>query len=334
MKSITFVLLAVSIALFSGVLAPPANADVSFEFAYSNLSGHGSWLVSAEYGRVWQPAEYNHDWNPYDDGHWVDTDLGWTWVSDYDWGSIPYHYGTWVLDPRLGWVWIPGDVWAPSWVIFRTSPDYIGWAPVPPGFSVGVSIDVDAPASFTFVRCHDFLAPRIRTARVPMARASALIRQTTAVNNIAVQNNVVINRGPDVRLIEKATGRPVRPQPIERVARVAPFERVGRERLAVAPEKVKRGVRVAVPVPASRALPIADKQDRSERQVLRHAPDATVARGNLPKPHEASPPANRGKPPRVEHNAPAAAPTNAKPKSTPKPRKEKQKRKPPEGEKS
>ena len=123
--------LAVAVAL-----APPARADVSFDFAYSNLSDHGTWLVSGEYGRVWQPREYNRDWNPYYDGHWVDTDMGWTWVSDYRWGAIPYHYGTWVADPRYGWVWIPGQVWAPSWVVFRTTPDYIGWAPVPPGFSV------------------------------------------------------------------------------------------------------------------------------------------------------------------------------------------------------
>jgi hypothetical protein len=67
--------------------------------------------------------------------------MGWTWISDYEWGAIPYHYGTWVADRNVGWVWIPGRVWAPSWVVFRTGPDYIGWAPVPTGYSVGMSID-------------------------------------------------------------------------------------------------------------------------------------------------------------------------------------------------
>src|SRR5882672_4998945 len=134
-----------AIIVTAGAIATPAQASVDFGFVYSNLSPHGSWLVSAQYGRVWRPADYSPGWNPYYDGHWVYTDVGWTWVSDYDWGAIPYHYGTWVPDPVLGWVWVPGYVWAPAWVVFRTAPDYIGWAPVPPSFSVGVSIGFEEP---------------------------------------------------------------------------------------------------------------------------------------------------------------------------------------------
>jgi hypothetical protein len=87
MKLLRAALLASSAVLVASAFAEPARASVSFEFAYSNLSQHGSWLVSAQYGRVWQPREYARDWNPYYDGHWVDTDMGWTWVSDYGWGS-------------------------------------------------------------------------------------------------------------------------------------------------------------------------------------------------------------------------------------------------------
>jgi hypothetical protein len=260
MKHLKAILLAAGTLLLAGVLAQPARADVSFDFAYSNLSQHGSWLVSAQYGRVWQPREYNHEWNPYYDGHWVDTDMGWTWVSDYEWGSLPYHYGTWVQDPRSGWVWIPGQVWAPSWVVFRTTPDYIGWAPVPPGFSVGVSMEFGAPSSFIYVSSRNFLAPRLRTQIIPANQTNVFINNTTIVNNIAVQNNVVINRGPDVRTIERATGTTIRQQPIEQVARVAPFDHVTRAQLAVAPERAKQGVRVAEPVPESRPLPVAEKQ--------------------------------------------------------------------------
>src|SRR5512143_1789772 len=98
LRTIKAALLAIAILLLAGVLAPPAHAQVSFDLAYSNLSQSGSWLVSAQYGHVWQPREYNRDWNPYYDGHWVYTDMGWAWVSDYQWGAIPYHYGTWVMD--------------------------------------------------------------------------------------------------------------------------------------------------------------------------------------------------------------------------------------------
>lgn len=287
MKYIKTAVLAFAVLVLAGVPAQPARADVSFEFAYSNLSQHGSWLVSAEYGRVWQPREYNREWNPYYDGHWVDTDMGWTWVSDYQWGSIPYHYGTWVIDPRYGWIWIPGDVWAPSWVVFRTSPEYIGWAPVPPGFSVGVSIEFGAPSSFIFVSSRDFLAPRLRTAIIPAARTNVFINNTTVINNIVVQNNVVINRGPDVRIIEKATGRTIRQQPIERVSRVAPFEHVSRAQLAVAPEQVKRGLRVAEPVPESRPLPVAENRGRPDHQGRERAPAPAPTQESAPKPRGA-----------------------------------------------
>jgi hypothetical protein len=191
--------------------------------------------------------------------------MGWTWVSDYEWGAIPYHYGTWVADPDAGWVWIPGTVWAPAWVVFRTGPDYIGWAPVPPGFSVGMSIDMGGPSSFVFVSSRDFLAPRLRTSIIPMARTSLFINNTTVVNNIVVQNNVVVNRGPDFRTVERATGRTIREERIESVARVAPFEHVSRAQLAVDPERMKQGVRVAEPVPASQPLPVSDKRGNRER---------------------------------------------------------------------
>ncbi len=265
MRYIRVAVLVIAAVALAVVLAQPVRAEVSFDFAYSNLSQHGSWLVSAQYGHVWQPREYNREWNPYYDGHWVYTDMGWTWVSDYEWGAIPYHYGTWVADPDDGWVWIPGSVWAPSWVVFRTGSDYIGWAPVPPGFSVGMSIDFGGPSSFVFVSSRDFLAPRLRTSIIPMNRTSVFMNNTTVVNNIVVQNNVVVNRGPDYRIVERATGHAIREQRIESVARVAPFANVSRAQLAVAPERARQGLRVAEPVPANRPLPVADKGGNRQR---------------------------------------------------------------------
>src|SRR5262249_20224585 len=169
---LTMALLAILTLLTTGALSQPASAAVSFDVFYSNLSPHGSWLVSAQYGRVWQPSEYRPGWNPYYDGHWAYTDLGWTWVSDYEWGATPYHYGTWVEDPQAGWVWMPGYTWAPSWVVFSSGPDYIGWAPVPPNYSLSVSIgprDV-RPSHFVFVTSGNFMAPRVRACALPPSR--------------------------------------------------------------------------------------------------------------------------------------------------------------------
>jgi len=321
MKYVKPALLAVAALVLAGVLAQPAQAELSFDLAYSNLNDHGSWLVSAQYGRVWQPREYNRGWNPYYDGHWVETDLGWTWVSDYEWGSVPYHYGTWVDDASTGWVWIPGDVWAPSWVVFRTTPDYIGWSPVPPGFSVGVSVEFGAPSSFVFVSSRDFLAPRLRTAIIPSNQTNVFINNTTVVNNISIQNNVVINRGPDVRVIERATGQTVRQQPIEQVARVAPFDHVSRAQLAVTPERMKQGVRAAQPVPESHPLPTSNAQTRPNdkgqgkaqvaaptgQQAQAPTPDKTPrgqpAQAPAPKVEQAQAP-TPGSAPRVKHAQP------------------------------
>lgn len=257
MKLAKVALIGAVVALVAVLSAPPAQAGVSFSFFYSHLSSHGAWQVSADYGRVWQPYAYHAGWNPYYDGHWVYSDLGWAWASDYEWGAIPYHYGTWVLDPYYGWVWVPGYTWAPSWVVFRTGPDYIGWAPVSPGFSVGVSFGsyAPAPSSFVFVSAHNFLAPRIRSCYVPQSRTTVIVNNTRIVNNLVVENNVVVNRGPDRRFVERASGRSVREVPIERVSRAMPGTRVSRSELRVDPQQAKRGLRAAEPVSAGRALP-------------------------------------------------------------------------------
>ena len=137
------------------------------------------------YGLCWRPSVEAGDpfWRPYcDHGHWVYTDDGWTWQSDYPWGNIAFHYGRWYRD-SLGWVWVPGYNWAPAWVCWRQTDGYCGWAPLPPAavyragvglwFGGRVAVDVDfglGPDDFTFVaydhfwdyNLHGFLLPRER----------------------------------------------------------------------------------------------------------------------------------------------------------------------------
>lgn len=300
MRTARALVTSVMLLLLTGFWSSPARAEVSFDFFYSNLSPHGSWEVSARYGRVWQPNVYGPDWNPYYDGHWIYADVGWTWVSDYEWGAVPYHYGTWVEDPEFGWVWVPGYVWAPSWVVFRTGPDYIGWAPVSPGFSVGVSARFGGGAvgPFVFVSARDFVAPRIRTCIVPESRASLFISQTRVVNTIVVERNVVVNRGPDVTIIERASGRRIREVPIEQVSRVAPGRQVTREQIAVDTQRGARGFRAAEPVPASRPLPRgggahlertamgrSQDRDRGHEKVRRQEKDRVQKRDRGPLDH-------------------------------------------------
>lgn len=101
------------------------------------LQGYGTWVADDTYGTVWVPdtTVVGADFAPYQTGgYWTLTDDGdWLWVSTYDWGYVPFHYGRWIWISSRGWAWIPGRVYAPAWVTWRVSDyGYIGWAPLPP----------------------------------------------------------------------------------------------------------------------------------------------------------------------------------------------------------
>lgn len=109
-----------------------AQETVSIDIFYQELSPHGGWSPHPEFGDVWQPYEFGPDWKPYTDGRWEWSNQGWIWISYEPWGWATYHYGRWVYDDYQGWLWIPGTTWAPAWVSWQQSPEYIGWSPLPP----------------------------------------------------------------------------------------------------------------------------------------------------------------------------------------------------------
>ena len=57
---------------------------------------------------------------------------GWVFETAEPWGWATYHYGNWMPTTEYGWVWSPGSTWYPSTAAWRTSDDYVGWAPIPP----------------------------------------------------------------------------------------------------------------------------------------------------------------------------------------------------------
>jgi hypothetical protein len=117
--------------------APGGNADVNFDYFHAQLAPYGSWVDMPGYGMCFSPSvSATPGWRPYcNDGHWVYTDDGWFWQSDYPWGDIAFHYGRWLYTVDRGWLWVPGYDYAPAWVCWRhaEAEGYCGWAPLPPG---------------------------------------------------------------------------------------------------------------------------------------------------------------------------------------------------------
>lgn len=169
---------------------PAADQDPSAMTEFQPvLAPYGAWVDDATYGTVWVPSEsvVGADFAPYvSAGHWAMTDGDeWIWVSDYDWGWAPFHYGRWVWIGGRGWAWIPGRVYAPAWVVWRTGyydDYYVGWAPMPPTWywsgGVAVSLWVVPPAPYVFCSSRYVFEPGIRTHIVPASRVGVVATHT------------------------------------------------------------------------------------------------------------------------------------------------------------
>jgi hypothetical protein len=249
-------------------LTPPAEIEAevqqspnaSYSYFYDSLSPYGNWIDISGYGPCWQPTVVvaNPGWQPYcDRGHWAYTDSGWCWVSDYSWGWAPFHYGRWFHNTRFGWCWAPDTVWGPSWVSWRYSDSYCGWAPLPPaacyrpgfgfsyyGHSVGVNFGFGLAINhFTFVplnHFHDRYPSHYRMEH----REVTKIYNTTVVNNTIIRgnNNTIINRGVPVDRVARATHTEIRPIKIRADAsapRTAQLGRDGRTLAVYRPELPK-----------------------------------------------------------------------------------------------
>lgn len=191
------------------------NAAADF---HAPLTPYGTWIEIGTYGRCWRPARVAVGWQPYCYGSWVWTDCGWYWASDEPWGWACYHYGTWAFDSTYGWVWVPGIEWAPAWVYWRFGGGYCGWAPRAPHGMV-------ATRAYVFVEATRF--------REPVRPTTVIVNNTTIINRTAevgsikresrsvgggAAQQVVVNEGPGVDAIQKATGKPVSAVPIRDAA--------------------------------------------------------------------------------------------------------------------
>jgi hypothetical protein len=246
-------------------------ASVDLGFFYDDLAPYGNWIERPSYGWVWTPRAVASSWRPYQNGHWVYSDEGWVWVTDEPYGWATYHYGRWYDDPELGWSWVPGDTWGPSWVSFQGGDDYVGWAPLPPGVDVSVGFSGGgyaygiAPAAYLFVPERDFLAPRLGGYYVGRDRIGQFWGRTRNYTSYRYQGGRWFNQGVPVDRFQRF-GRVPRYQVADVAANFR--QRGGRiegNRLAMFRPQIQRTGRIAPPNqrPAARRAVVTAAQFRA-----------------------------------------------------------------------
>jgi hypothetical protein len=155
----------------------------------ATLDPHGTWVDDPTYGQIWVPNgdEVGPNFAPYvSEGSWAYDD-DYTWVSNYEWGWVPFHYGRWAWT-GASWGWIPGRVYSGAWVNWRVGSEgygYLGWGPMAPAFGwrngvafgLGAAI-VSRPGPMVFVGRDDLFAPRIGSRVIVGARMASVAAET------------------------------------------------------------------------------------------------------------------------------------------------------------
>ncbi len=153
-----------------------------------------------------QPAAYV----PYSNGQWVNTDAGWYFKAPTPEEEIVHHYGRWAYTDA-GWVWVPGRVWAPAWVDWREDDNNIAWAPVPPSVYIvnnTLPVPVINEERYVVVGKKFFVEPAVYK-YYDYSINRVVLKNWGHPEGIVLGNKKIINRGPDVKVIETFYGKPI-----------------------------------------------------------------------------------------------------------------------------
>lgn len=289
--------------------APVVVINTETDF-YEPLTPHGRWVVIAGYGRVWTPAHVEIGWRPYSNGYWHRTDAGWYWMSDEPWGWATYHYGRWDWHAQFGWFWVPQTQWAPAWVCWREGGGYVGWAPLRPSVTIGVSLTsvnyetAFASRAFVFVEHRHMMEP-VRPKTV-IVNNTTIINKTVNITNVKVVNRTVINEGPRVEVLERESGRKIHATPANEFRRreESAFTSRGRAPAPVTevkpqpptrnqphpaptpsvPSRETRSVeRTPAPAPAAYPVTRTTTPANGQRNEIRNAPTPRIETGSAPR---------------------------------------------------
>ena len=219
-------MIAIAMLLFGAVqnkTSAQVSVRVSFQTFYDELSPYGQWIDYPEYGYVWSPGDRYNDFHPYrSGGHWTWSEYGWLWVSDYEWGWAPFHYGRWVYDSWYGWLWVPDYEWGPAWVVWRGGGDHYGWAPMGPGISISIGFGrYNPPYNYwSFAPSRYINYSGISRYCLDRSRNTTIINKTTIINNYGGSGNYVM--GPSRYDAERYTRSRIQP------VRIRESQRAGR----------------------------------------------------------------------------------------------------------
>jgi uncharacterized protein YraI/ribosomal protein L21 len=188
---------------------------------YGRLAPYGDWIwLEGQY--VWVPENVGPQWRPYTVGRWVYTHrYGWMWVSREPFGWATYHYGRWGFSRRVGWFWVPGNRWAPAWVSWRQSDDYLAWAPLPPtsdeGLGLTIRVGTVPDYYWQVVPNREFLSDDLpRNIVRDRKRFDPILSETRLLGNVTVNNNVVVNNVVNPTYVEEKTSQKVVVHEVER----------------------------------------------------------------------------------------------------------------------
>ena len=281
--------IAAMIGLAAQAARAQVNVDVTIGGFYDELAPYGRW-VDCSYGQCWVPARVARDWQPYSNGQWIYTEYGWTWVSNDPWGGNPYHYGTWASLPGYGWSWVPGTVWAPAWVTWSYSNNYVGWAPLPPTVAFGSAGYSGSPivvsrAQYVFVPTNRFVGVNVTSVRVPAQQSAEIFRQTRAVTGFAVSGGIVRNTALPMETIQRATGSKIETRSIQTAGTAPRAVAAGSEHLSVvAPARDVKAAVAARPQAASRTVESSKEPKHANEPVNRQSASATAPKAHEPPP--------------------------------------------------
>src|SRR3990170_33610 len=227
---------------YPAILVVPARAPISIlgclgDYAWCDVffQGNRGWMRSI-YLQGWYRGYYYslRDYAPRLGYRVVSFDIGPYWDSNYRerpfygerrrWGGSGESFGEgWTnraifydrLAPFGNWFWVPGSRWAPAWVSWRSSNDYLAWAPLPPtpdeGLGISITIGTVPDYYWQVVSNRDFLdddLPR-RIVR-DRDRFNPILRETQPLGNVTVVNNTtVVNNVVNVTYVEEKTKKKV-----------------------------------------------------------------------------------------------------------------------------